>query len=121
VSSDLKDLGPGVTIYFKYVKYLMILFLVMAVITIPHIVLYVAGGTKDYTDSRSITSFFALTTMGNLGSSYKMCNSGSDFSSSISLYCSSGTIDSIFKFGEGKSDDSSSCKNNGEDLKVDDS
>lgn len=70
--SDLKDMGSGVTLYFKFTKYLILLYLFLSVITVPHVVFYIYGGTEDYNKSKTITSFFGLTTLGNLGSAYNM-------------------------------------------------
>lgn len=84
--TDLKDLGPGVTIYFKFVKYLVVTFFTLSLITLPAIILHVSGGTEEYSKSKNINSFFGMTTLGNLGSSYRMCGSGDSFSSTISLF-----------------------------------
>lgn len=84
-------------------------------------VFYVYGGTADYENSKTITSFFGLTTLGNLGSAYKMCNYGSSFTSTISLLCKSGEFDEIEVFGEEKADGTSSCTDSGDNLKVDSS
>lgn len=117
--TDLKHLGVGVSLYFKFTKYLILLYLFMSIITIPHIVFYVLGGTGDYENSKTITSFFGLTTLGNLGAATTMCDSGTGFTSTIHLYCNYGTINSIDILGEGSSDGSSTCANDGESLEVD--
>lgn len=119
--TQLRDLGPGISLYFKFTKHLILLYLFLTIITIPHVVFYILGGTQEYEDSKTITSFFGLTTLGNLGSAQTMCDSGSSFTSSVSLFCNYGVIDSIEVFGEEKADGSSSCADNGENLKVDSS
>jgi len=40
----------------------------MTIITIPHVVFYVLGGTEEFENSKTVTSLFGLTTLGNLGS-----------------------------------------------------
>jgi len=119
--SDLKDLGTNVTLYFKFTKYLILLYLFLTIITIPHVVFYILGGTEDYNNSKSITSFFGLTTLGNLGSAYSTCNFGTSFTSDISLLCKFGNIDDVEVFGEEKADGSTTCNNDGDDLQVDSS
>ena len=112
-------MGPGITIYFKYVKYMIVLFLVMSIITIPHVVFFVGAGTKEYQRSRTITSFFGITTLGNLGASERFCNFEASFTSTVGLYCKSGNLDSIHILGQAQPDNSSTCEDDGSKLKVD--
>ena len=91
----------------------------LTIVTIPHVVFYVLGGTQDYQDTKTITAFFGLTTLGNLGSPYNTCQYTTSFTSSLSLYWNYGTLYSVGKFGKEKSDGSSSCSDNGANLSVD--
>jgi hypothetical protein len=117
--TDLKHMGVGVSLYFKFTKYLIIIYLFLSIITIPHIVFYILGGTDTYNNSKTIASFFGMTTLGNLGGATTMCGSGTNFASTVNLFCDYGTIGSIDILGEARSDGTSTCSNDGENLKVD--
>ena len=60
-----------------------------------------------------------MTTLGNLGSAETNWNFGNSFSSTINLFCNDGDMDTIKILGQGKSDGSSTCSDDGEDLSVD--
>ena len=65
-------MGVGVSLYFKFTKYLILLYLFLTIITLPHTLFYILGGTKEFENSKTLTSLFGLTTLGNLGSAETM-------------------------------------------------
>ena len=63
--SDLDQLGPGVILYFKMLKYLHWVFLLLTLISIPSLVIYQMG--NGYSNSElEIASFFARNSLGSL-------------------------------------------------------
>jgi hypothetical protein len=91
------DLGMGASMYFKILKALIRLFMVIIVIYTPLFYLYSCGANMDKDNS----SLFISTTLGNLGGSQLECNENNmrlfDF---IKLSCSDGTkISHLQKFG----------------------
>ena len=118
--TGLKEMGPGITIYFKYVKYMTVLFLIMSFVTLPHLVFFVGAGTKEYQRSKTISSFFGITTLGNLGAAERFCSNGSN-TETVGLYCKSGNLESIYILGKQQADGSSTCDDDGNKLRVDSS
>ncbi|CAI2368473.1 unnamed protein product [Moneuplotes crassus] len=116
--TDLKDLGVGVSLYFKFTKYLMVIYLLMIFITLPNLIFYILGGTQEFENGTSIKTLFGLTTLGNLGSAETMCDSTNSFSSEVYLFCRSGTLDKVEILGK-IHPKGSTCLDNGQNLAVD--
>lgn len=80
--SDIEDLGEGTCLYFKFLKYFMVLLLTWILISIPATIIYSSGTEYSYaTDNRSeilksLLMYMATPTLGNLGSyMVQSCNS----------------------------------------------
>lgn len=64
--SDLEILGPGILSYLKMLKYWGCCFLLFAIISLPSLIVYF-GGHHYENHPVMIQKFFALSTIGNLG------------------------------------------------------
>jgi hypothetical protein len=66
--SDFGYLGTGTSLYFKMLKYLIFLFLILSILSVPSYFFYIAGGEIDFStiDIKTILTFF---TLGNIGES----------------------------------------------------
>eukprot|EP00347_Sterkiella_histriomuscorum_P010278 403376914 len=103
--TDLGDLGVGFCVYFKMLKFFMILFLLFAILSLPAYLLFFSG---NKTEGEEITIKFILSafTLGNIGQSQQTCNYdtfGSNSETYIPLLCSYGTFEKIKNFGLAKS------------------
>eukprot|EP00347_Sterkiella_histriomuscorum_P019500 403341392 len=97
--SDLADLGVGVTVYFKMLKFMMILFLWFTILSIPALLFYYSGNQiqKDKISIKNILSAFSL---GNIGQASNTCNYGNlDNQDHVNLFCSYGVLDSLYEYG----------------------
>jgi len=73
--SDIEDLGEGIIMYFKFLKYFMKVFLICTIISGPAITMFSYGMQYD-TVIDFYTKVTGLTTLGNLGSYMDMsCSS----------------------------------------------
>jgi len=73
--SDIEDLGEGINMYFKFLKYFMKIFLICTIISGPAITVFSYGMQYD-TVIDAYTKVTGLTTLGNLGSYMDMsCSS----------------------------------------------
>ena len=66
--SDLNQLGLGINMYLKILKYYMCVFFLLFLLSLPSIMIYY-GGTAFSNHNVPIQKFFATPTLGNLGSS----------------------------------------------------
>ena len=73
VKSELDTFGPGVELYFKFLKYAAVLFGVMSLLTIPAVVLFYSGdgmatsASGSGSGEASYVSALSLLSLGNLG------------------------------------------------------
>lgn len=109
MKSDLDSLGIGVVLYFKMLKTIGVVFLILSILSIPALMFYI-GGNGSSTSIPHLPKVLSLTTMGNLGENNPSCS----FTNSLvtdykSIICSSGVIDEIEAFGEVTG--SESCSN----------
>ena len=66
--TGLGELGIGVALYFKMLKYLMLMFALSTLISIPSFVLYCAGGSNSNTGHPvSVNYVLSALTLGNIG------------------------------------------------------
>ncbi|CDW82912.1 UNKNOWN [Stylonychia lemnae] len=85
--SDLGEMGVGVTVYFKMLKFLMILFLWFFLLSLPSFLFYYSGNqisTEKLTLKHIITAF----SLGNIGQASNACNYGDcpyDFSQELNI------------------------------------
>lgn len=60
---DLNELGVGVTLYFRLLKYISMGFFIMALVSMPTLYLCATGSRIEQPDSLSLTTL----TLGNIG------------------------------------------------------
>ncbi len=86
-------MGVGVTVYFKMLKFLIILFLWFCFLSIPSYLFYYYG--SDHADKNlSIKYAFSSFSLGNLGQAKNACNVGDvNLEDTLSFYCSYGYLD----------------------------
>jgi len=65
--SDIEELGEGTCLYFKFLKYFMVLFFIAALISVPATLINLKGIEYEYV-SDGIHKYVAYTTLGSLGS-----------------------------------------------------
>ena len=74
--SEIEELGEGTNLYFKFLKYFMLLFLWCTLLSGPAITFYAYGMQYDQVDD-PVSKMIGLTTVGNLGPYREdMCSSG---------------------------------------------
>ena len=71
--SDLSDLGVGVTVYFKMLKYLMLLFLWFTILSIPAMIFY-ESGDQVKTEKLSLKNILSSFSLGNIGQASSSCD-----------------------------------------------
>lgn len=110
--THFKDFGVGVSLYFKFLKYMIMIFTLVSILNVPAFTFFIGANTADSSTAR--------TTLGNLGSSQMSCGSLSSLNSSIFFSCSYGTLKQLGVFGMAIKE--SSCGTRfGANLKVDSS
>jgi hypothetical protein len=67
--------GPGIVVYFRLLKYLICMFILFTLLSLPPLIMY-AAGTDDATGSFNSKDTFSQFSLGNLGSSSKTCTVG---------------------------------------------
>ena len=86
---ELEAYGVGISLYFKYLKYLTVVYFVLTVLAVPALVIYSLGGKLS--DVETSIQYLPETTLGNLGESKIACQStNDDFDMAIS--CPEGAI-----------------------------
>ena len=65
--SDIEELGEGTCLYFKFLKYFMVIFFVAALISLPATFINLNGNEYDYVTDE-YHKLLGYTTLGNLGS-----------------------------------------------------
>lgn len=70
--SDLRELGVGVTIYFKFLKFMMCLFIWFTFLSIPAYFFYFNGSESDKYTSK-LQYVLSAFTLGNLGQCKSHC------------------------------------------------
>mmetsp|Transcript_22060 Transcript_22060/g.21241 ORF Transcript_22060/g.21241 Transcript_22060/m.21241 type:complete len:254 (+) Transcript_22060:403-1164(+) len=73
-TSDLEGLGAAVSGYFKMLKFLMILYFIFIIVSIPAYYFY-ARGNETQVEENSINYYLSTLSLGNIGSSETSCNS----------------------------------------------
>jgi hypothetical protein len=62
-------MGAGVTLYFKMLKYLIVLFFLLTILSIPSYFLYYLGGDSLDFSTFDIKTFLTIFSLGNIGES----------------------------------------------------
>jgi hypothetical protein len=64
-TSDLDELGPGVNLYFKMLKYFSCCFLLFCIISVPSILIFMNGGAYENEDMKT-AGLIMRTSLGNM-------------------------------------------------------
>jgi hypothetical protein len=108
--SDINlELGSGVAIYFRQLKFLAIMFYIFTILNIPAYFLYINGAETGITmDSvTNIKSLFSATSLGNIGRSFsEPCTSNSphslvddsDRNTAATFFCTYGKMTTLSLF-----------------------
>jgi hypothetical protein len=89
----------GVTLYFQFLKFLSLVFVFLALVSIPAYMFYFSGTQSD-DGSGDMKSFLGRLSLGNIGQSAYACNSATSYGNDkFNLYCGYGTLSSILEFG----------------------
>ena len=113
--SDLAQYGVGISLYFKFLKFLFWTFFWICLLQAPAVLFFFSATGTSQTQSTQDT--ISLTTLGNLGSSRSTCAVANNITSDLSIYCSYGEMDTLELFGAGTSE--SNCKDFGSSLILD--
>lgn len=118
--SDFARLGVGVSLYFKFIKYAIWIFMIMSILSIPALTFFIGSSRDTENTNVGIYTALASTTLGNLGSSRSSCTSTEGLAtpgtSESTFICSYGELREIELFGV--KNEESSCENYGASLEV---
>ena len=96
-------MGTGMTLYFKFIKFMIVCLLIATVLSIPAMVFYAGDSKKSDNENTTIFTVVARTTLGNLGSTRPTCVKVETLTSSekskATLFCEFGTLRQIEMFG----------------------
>lgn len=65
--SDLTQYGPGIVIYFQFLKFLIYIGLFMTLISMPAFILYQSGSLITNKANPDLTDLFSSFSLGNIG------------------------------------------------------
>jgi hypothetical protein len=65
--SELTQYGAGVVIYFQFLKFLMITYLTLTVLSVPAFIFYLSGNAQSFDKDTDIKSAITSLTLGNIG------------------------------------------------------
>jgi len=65
--SEFNDYGVGVVLYFKFLKFLTLLFLFMTVMSCPSYLFYFNGNKSDNAEYTNMKYLLASFSLGNIG------------------------------------------------------
>jgi hypothetical protein len=92
-----QEMSIGVTIYFKMLKYLVVMFCWFTFVSIPTFVMYSAGDKDSEVEGVEFKSVVSDLTAGNLGEAKIPC-SDSPINKSHHLYCDYGEFTELLSF-----------------------
>lgn len=84
--TGLKEFGVGICLYFKWLKYLVCIFFVLVLLSIPALIFFISASDGDFKTHPSFDTMLALTTLGNMGTDFNSCGRTSNLKSSVSFY-----------------------------------
>ena len=130
--SDIRDMGVGISVYFKFLKFMMVLSIWFTLLSIPAYVLYVNGNQSGVVQL-NLKWALSAPTLGNIGQckfqffnssvAQNSCNYASLTGNltNVTLFCPYGTMQSIVQMGLSPSTggDSSCPKTQYQSLSVD--
>jgi hypothetical protein len=91
----LYDYSVGVVLYFRFIKLLMLIYLVICVCSIPAVLLSLSGRGIE---SDQALDQIAKVTLGNMGQPQPLCVSIADLDSNATLRCPHGHISQIWAY-----------------------
>jgi hypothetical protein len=65
--SEFAHYGPGVVIYFQFVKYMMWVAALLTVLSIPKFIFYYSGNVMSKQNTNDMKDVFSAFTLGNIG------------------------------------------------------
>ncbi len=65
--SDLSQYGPGIVIYFQFVKFLIYIGVFLTLLSLPAFILYQSGSLITNKQNPDLTDLFSSFTLGNIG------------------------------------------------------
>ncbi|TNV86581.1 hypothetical protein FGO68_gene17344 [Halteria grandinella] len=102
--SDLSQYGAGLVLYFQFIKFLILVYAGLFILSLPCFVLYFSGNAFSNTAESEFKNFLAQFTIGNIGQASSACNSAQMVTTtnpeSINLFCTFGTLDKVLDFGQ---------------------
>jgi hypothetical protein len=112
--SDLSQYGTGVVVYFQFLKFMVLTYLGLFLLSVPAFILYYSGNAFMSTRNSEFKSVIAQFSLGNIGQASTACNSAQMVTTtnpeSINLFCSYGNLDTILEFGQTLVSSHSTCK-----------
>lgn len=95
----LSQYGLGIALYFKYLKVITWLFLLLVVISAPALAVYIVGGGTSIAEltalaRQDLPSVLGITSIGHLSEASSVCDQALE-NTELSLTCSAGTINFV--------------------------
>lgn len=119
--SGFKELGVGVSLYFKFLKYLVCIFLVAGIFSLPAIILFINASTGNFSTNPSLETALTTTTIGNMGTVTTSCYKMTNLVSTATFFCSYGRLTEVDEVGtEDTTSSYSNCQSDGIYLEVSD-
>mmetsp|Transcript_26165 Transcript_26165/g.29977 ORF Transcript_26165/g.29977 Transcript_26165/m.29977 type:complete len:1296 (-) Transcript_26165:170-4057(-) len=122
--SAFEEMGTGIVLYFKFIKFLISLFACLMILSAPSVYFYLSAGkiTAGEDSEVSYKDVLSSTTLGNLGAEENVCRYGTlpaagttaDGDNDLYVVCNYGKIAALSKFGLGTTD--STCGTGATDL-----
>jgi hypothetical protein len=64
--SDFQEFGTGIVVYFQFIKYLTVMFIILALLSIPSMIVFFSGDTSGFEPGfKSIITVFSVANLGN--------------------------------------------------------
>lgn len=90
-----QELGLGMSIYFKQLKSMALMFLIFTLLSLPSFLLFYNGNEATNVNLYDTKGFFSTFTLGNLGQSSDICQQRPPRITTSEAYCSFGTVQSL--------------------------
>lgn len=114
----MSEYGAGIVLYFQFMKYMICLFVLLSILSIPSILLFASG---NLTAPMNVKDAIVVTSLGNIGQIEPACsreqtqtinNKEERF---INLRCKSGKLGELMRFGQMPVKEALGCQNIGYD------
>ena len=70
----MRQLGLGISMYFKFLKFFMFIFFLIILLSLPMLFIYYSGDEYDDFASLSLKQKLSVFTLGNIGESDNFCD-----------------------------------------------